>query len=97
MKITLWGINYAPESIGIAPFNRELCEYLAGRGHDVSAITSFAYYPHWQKAAGDRGRWHRSAETAGGVRVHRCWCYVPAVAGRPSGASCMNSVSDSSR
>jgi colanic acid biosynthesis glycosyl transferase WcaI len=79
MKITLWGINYAPESIGIAPFNRDLCEYLAGRGHEVTAVTAFSYYPHWRKESGDRGRWHR-AESAGGVGVHRCWCYVPAVA-----------------
>ena len=76
MKIVLWGINYAPESIGIAPFNRELCEYLADRGHDVTAVTSFPYYPQWRKAPGDRGRWHRE-ETSGGVGIHRCWCYVP--------------------
>ena len=77
MKIILWGINYAPESIGIAPFNRELCEFLAGRGHDVTAVTSFPYYPHWRKEPADCGQWHR-AETARGVKVHRCWCYVPA-------------------
>ncbi|MBC7366178.1 MAG: WcaI family glycosyltransferase [Undibacterium sp.] len=82
MKITLWGINYAPESIGIAPFNRELCEFLAGRGHDVTAVTSFAYYPHWRKQFADRGRWHRR-ESANGVRLHRCWCYVPAVVTTP--------------
>lgn len=79
MKITLWGINYAPESVGIAPFNRELCEYLADRGHEVTAVTAFPYYPSWRQAPSDRGRWHR-AETIGGVRVHRNWCHVPAVA-----------------
>lgn len=79
MKIVLWGINYAPEPVGIAPFNRDLCEYLAAAGHDVAAVTSFPYYPAWRKAPGDAGRWHR-AETVAGVRVHRCWCYVPAVA-----------------
>ena len=77
MKIILWGINYAPESIGIAPFNRELCDYLAGRGHEVSAVTSFPYYPHWRKEPGDEGKWQRT-EAIGQVRVHRCWCYVPA-------------------
>lgn len=79
MKVLLWGINYAPESTGIAPFNRELCEYLAGRGHRVTAVTAFAYYPMWRKRAEDRGRWHR-AEVIGGVNLHRCWCYVPAKA-----------------
>lgn len=79
LKITVWGINYAPEPVGIAPYNRDLAEFLAGCGHEVSAVTTFPYYPHWQKEPGDRGRWQR-AETAGGVRVLRCWCYVPAVA-----------------
>ncbi|AHF92568.1 glycosyl transferase family 1 [Opitutaceae bacterium TAV5] len=79
MNIVLWGINYAPESVGIAPFNRELCEHLSACGHRVSAVTSFPYYPHWRKEPGDRGRWHR-AELIGGVDVYRCWCYVPAMA-----------------
>lgn len=77
MKITLWGINYAPESVGIGPFNRELCEYLASRGHVVSAVTSFPYYPSWSKEPDDRRRWFRT-ETVRGVRVLRCGCYVPA-------------------
>ena len=78
MKIILWGINYAPEATGIGPFNQELCEYLAGRGHEVSAVTTFPYYPQWRKSSGDRGRWHRT-DRVGGVSVHRGWCYVPAV------------------
>lgn len=79
MRILLWGINYAPEAVGIGPFNRELCEYLVERGHAVSAVTSFPYYPRWRKEAADRGRWFRT-ESAGGVRVFRCGCYVPAAA-----------------
>jgi len=79
MKIILWSINYAPEPTGIAPYNRELAEFLASRGHDVSAVTTFPYYPQWRKEPGDLRRWHR-AEVVGAVHVHRCWCYVPAVA-----------------
>ncbi|HEX2853315.1 MAG TPA: WcaI family glycosyltransferase [Opitutaceae bacterium] len=78
MKILLWGINYSPESTGIAPFNRELCEYLAGRGHEVSAVTAFPYYPVWKKRPEDAGKLHR-AEHIAGVRLFRCWCYVPSV------------------
>jgi colanic acid biosynthesis glycosyl transferase WcaI len=77
VKVLLWGINYSPESTGIAPFNRELCEYLASRGHRVTAVTAFAYYPVWRKRPEDRGQLHR-AEVVGGVNLHRCWCYVPA-------------------
>jgi colanic acid biosynthesis glycosyl transferase WcaI len=77
VKIVVWGINYSPEATGIAPFNRELCEYLAGRGHRVSAVTAFFYYPVWKKRPEDRGRLFRT-DGIGGVPVHRCWCYVPA-------------------
>jgi hypothetical protein len=34
LKITVWGINYAPELTGIAPFNAALCNYLVKRGHE---------------------------------------------------------------
>lgn len=76
MRIILWGINYAPEVTGIAPFNRELCDYLAGCGHDVAAVTTFSYYPQWRKRPEDSGRWQR-VDRVGNVDVHRCWHYVP--------------------
>ena len=78
MKIILWGINYAPESTGIAPFNADLCEYLTGCGHQVAAVTAFPYYPQWRKRPADRKRWF-ATEKVRGVRVHRCGCYVPRV------------------
>jgi colanic acid biosynthesis glycosyl transferase WcaI len=80
LKITVWGINYAPEATGIAPYNAGLCEFLAARGHDVRMLTTFSYYPQWRKAAADGGRLYRT-DLMNGVPVHRCWHYVPA-AGR---------------
>ena len=76
MRIIVWGINYAPELTGIAPFNAGLCEDLRRRGHTVEMITGFPYYPRWEKAPGDRGRLHRREEI-NGVPVYRCWQYVP--------------------
>ncbi len=76
MKINVWGINYAPELTGIAPYNTALCEHLAHHGHEVRMVTSFAYYPAWTKAREDRGRLFRTDELRG-VPVHRCWHYVP--------------------
>jgi colanic acid biosynthesis glycosyl transferase WcaI len=67
--------------VGIAPYNTALCEYLARAGHEVEMVSTFAYYPMWEKVAGDRGRLYRS-DIISGVRVHRCWHYVPP---RPSG------------
>lgn len=75
MKVTVWGINYRPESTGIAPFNAELAEFLTQEEHEVSVVTGFPYYPQWRKAPGDR-RFYRT-ERINGVKVHRCGQYVP--------------------
>jgi len=76
MKILVWGINYSPEVSGIAPFNTALCEYLAGRKHEVTMLTTFSYYPQWKKRAEDAGQLRR-VETINGVKVVRVWHYVP--------------------
>jgi colanic acid biosynthesis glycosyl transferase WcaI len=76
MRVIVWGINYAPEFTGIAPHSVALCEFLHAQGHDVEMLTSFPYYPTWQKRPEDRGRLYRT-DLANGVRVHRCWHFVP--------------------
>ncbi len=76
LNVLVWGINYAPEAAGIAPYNIALCEYLHGAGHKVHMLTSFAYYPEWKKLAADEGKWFRTDDVRG-VPVHRCWHYVP--------------------
>lgn len=77
MRIIVWGINYAPELTGIAPFNTGLCDYLREQGHQVEMVTTFPYYPFWKKIPGDRGLIYRT-DDFDGVWVHRCWHYVPA-------------------
>ena len=77
MRIIVWGINYAPEFAGIAPHNVALCEFLDAEGHEVEMVTSFAYYPTWQKSAEDRGRFYRT-DVVNRIPVHRCWHFVPA-------------------
>jgi colanic acid biosynthesis glycosyl transferase WcaI len=76
MRVVVWGINYAPEFTGIAPHTVALCEFLHARGHDVEMVTSFPYYPTWAKRPEDRATLYRT-ETVNGVRVHRCWHFVP--------------------
>lgn len=77
MKITVWGINYDPEPTGIGPFNTDLCLFLAERGHDVTMISTFPYYPWWKKKPADEGKWKEEAVIKG-VKVHRRWHWVPA-------------------
>ena len=38
MRILLVGINYAPDLIGVAKYNTELCESLAAAGHEVRVV-----------------------------------------------------------
>jgi len=77
MRVIVWGINYAPEFTGIAPHSVALCEFLAGQGHDVEMVTSFPYYPTWQKRSEDLGKVY-ATDSLNGVRVRRCWHFVPA-------------------
>lgn len=76
MRVIVWGINYAPEVAGIAPHNVALCEFLQRSGHDVEMVSTFAYYPAWRKSAEDRNLLYRT-DQINGVRVHRCWHFVP--------------------
>lgn len=76
MRVTVWGINYAPEFTGIAPHNVALCEFLRARGHKVEMVTTFSYYPSWQKLPADRCQLYRT-DLIKGVPVHRCWHFVP--------------------
>lgn len=77
LKVTVWGINYAPEVTGIAPYNVALCRYLIEHGHEARMVTTFCYYPAWKKLPEDAGRIYRT-DVVDGVPVHRCWHYVPA-------------------
>ena len=75
MKIALIGINYAPETTGIAPYTAGLARGLAARGHDVEVMTGQPHYPQWQRLPG-YGQF-RSTEEIDGVRVRRFRHYVP--------------------
>jgi colanic acid biosynthesis glycosyl transferase WcaI len=76
MRILYLGINYWPEDTGIGAFATGRCEYLASRGHKVTACTGFPYYPQWHVPESYR---HRigSIESRNGVRIVRSWLYVP--------------------
>lgn len=72
MRVLIYGLNQAPEEVGIGKYSGELAEWLAGRGHDVRAIAAPPYFPEWQ-ARGNRYR----REERRGVRIDRCPLWVP--------------------
>jgi colanic acid biosynthesis glycosyl transferase WcaI len=76
MHVAFLGINYWPDETGIAPFTTGRCEYLASRGHQVTAFTGFPYYPTWRIPASYRRRLF-DKEERNGVTILRAWLYVP--------------------
>ena len=82
LKILLYGLNYAPETVGTGRYSGELGAWLAARGHRVKVIAAPPYYPAWRVAPGAKRWWRR--ETLDGVQVRRCPLWVPR---RPRGWS----------
>jgi colanic acid biosynthesis glycosyl transferase WcaI len=83
LRLLIYGINHAPEPIGIGKFTGEMAAWLTRRGHEVRVIAAPPYYPAWRVGAGySAWRWRR--ERIEGARVYRCPLYVPA---RPRGMS----------
>lgn len=48
LKILVLGLNYAPETTGIAPYTTGLARYLSRRGHDVAVVAGHPHYPEWR-------------------------------------------------
>ena len=75
LRITILGLNYAPEPTGIAPYTTRLAELLAAEGHDVRVLTGYPHYPEWKLADGYSG-WSRT-ELLNGVKVKRLRHFIP--------------------
>lgn len=53
-SVVIYGINYAPEPIGVGRYTGELGAFLAGQGHSVSVVTAVPHYPGWSVRSGFR-------------------------------------------
>jgi len=82
MSVLVLGINYSPETTGIAPYTSGLASELARRGNRVRVITTFPHYPQWEFHGGRPPRSSTSDED--GVRVERRRHVLPT---RPGGVS----------
>ena len=69
--LTLFGMHYAPEPSGNAPYTTALCEHLARVGWDVEVHTGQPHYPEWVKQLAPR------TSTINGVSVNRHRHHVP--------------------
>lgn len=75
LRITILGLNYAPEPTGNAPYTTSLAEGLADAGHTVHVITGYPHYPEWTLREGFSG-WRRE-ENINGVTVTRLRHHIP--------------------
>jgi colanic acid biosynthesis glycosyl transferase WcaI len=70
-RILVYGLNFAPEVMGVGRYTGELAAHLSVAGAEVDVVTAPPHYPDWKvgKPFSTR-RYARSIE--GGVRVIRC-------------------------
>lgn len=71
MKIAIYGMNYAPERVGVGRYTGAIGRYLSRQGHEVTVVTTPPHYPGWIVEAPFRGD-RFTAERIAGVRVIRC-------------------------
>jgi colanic acid biosynthesis glycosyl transferase WcaI len=76
MRVLVIGMNYAPDLIGVAKYNTELCESLITMGHEVRVVTAPPYYPDWRVSAEYHSIWYRR-ERLNDVDVVRAPIFVP--------------------
>ncbi|WP_239498525.1 glycosyltransferase [Microbacterium sp. PM5] len=74
-RVLVVGLNYPPETTGIAPYTGGAARGLLERGFDVRVVATHPHYPGWRLWEG-YGGWTRD-ETLDGVRVNRLRHYVP--------------------
>ncbi|MBT8270817.1 MAG: WcaI family glycosyltransferase [Flavobacteriaceae bacterium] len=76
-KITIIGVNYAPEDSAIGLYSTQMAEYLAQKGYDIRVITGFPYYPQWKIHDSYKGKPIFYSEELNGVKIRRFKQYVP--------------------
>jgi len=74
-RVTILGLNYAPEPTGNAPYTTALARHLQATGFTTTVLTAFPHYPQWRRYDGYRG-W-RSETIDEGVRLIRLKHWVP--------------------
>jgi len=75
--ITIIGVNYYPEDTSTGLYTTQMAEYLAKRGHQVTLITGYPYYPQWEIYTNYKNNGYFFEEKINGVKVFRYKQYVP--------------------
>ena len=76
LRILNHHIFYPPEAVGVAAYAGQMCEWLAGQGHQVRVICPPPYYPYWAVQQPYKS-WRYGSEILRGVHVTRCPIWIP--------------------
>jgi Glycosyltransferase len=81
LEVCIVGVNYAPESTGIAPYTTAVAVALRDAGSRVKVVTGLPHYPQWRvdDPRYKRGTSWRSSED--GIEILRVRHHVPPGAG----------------
>ncbi len=77
-RITIVGINYAPETTGIAPYTTALARALDAAGAHVHVVTGLPHYPQWAVSDARYAKGSIFRERDGNIEITRCRHFVPA-------------------
>lgn len=75
--VCLVGINYSPDSTGIAPYNTAMAEAFRDAGADVHVVTGIPHYPEWKVKDKRYARGSRWEQIIDGIQVTRLRHHVP--------------------
>ena len=75
LKLLIFGLNYAPEMVGIGKYSGEMAAWFASRGHEVEAIMAPPFYPQWKLPDDVSGSFER--QVVDGVKVERAPLWLP--------------------
>lgn len=70
-EILIYGMNYAPEILGVGRYTGEIGSYLAKRGYGVRVVSTPPHYPGW-RVERPHSALRYSCEQREGVDVWRC-------------------------
>jgi colanic acid biosynthesis glycosyl transferase WcaI len=77
VSVCLVGINYAPETTGIAPYTHAMASAFRDAGAAVHVVTGVPHYPQWKISNSTYHRGNRWDEVIDGIRVTRVRHHVP--------------------
>lgn len=76
MRILVSSLVFFPDHSGIALYASDFALFCAEQGHEVDVITSFPFYPQWQKRDEDKGQLFRK-DQYNNINIYRGYIYVP--------------------